>query len=192
MSSDDIYRTVMTVDPPAVETPFESSSREFLFNQVWNRPGLSIRDRRIVSLSCVAAADAVKPIDEHVYAALRSGDLTLEQMNEITLHFAVYCGWPKGSQLEMTVRSQWHRIHAERGEPAPLWPTSPLEDLGSTDHAERIRAGQEEFLTVNVVPASSDRLALLLRRNPRLRVRTRVAASGPEPTRPSAERPFLA
>ena len=67
---------------------------------------------------CVSAAVDVPAMDAHVYAALASGDLTVEQLNELTLHFAVYCGWPRASQLEMTVRAQWQRIHDERGEPA--------------------------------------------------------------------------
>ncbi|MEX5632455.1 carboxymuconolactone decarboxylase family protein [Parafrankia sp. FMc2] len=153
MTADDIYRTVMAVVPPAAETPFERASRDFLFDQVWSRPGLGIRDRRIVSLACVAAADAVKPIEDHIYAALGSGDLTIEQLNEITLHFAVYCGWPKASQLEGIVRRQWARLHTERGEEAPAFPALPYEDLGTTDHAERIRRGQAEFAAVNAVPA---------------------------------------
>src|SRR5438093_9726861 len=119
MSPDETYRAVMTVDPPPFDTPFAAARRDFVFAQVWSRPGLSVRDRRIVSLACVAGADAVKPIEDHVYAILRSGDLTVEQLNEATLHFAVYCGWPTASQLEVTVRMQWHRLHAERGEVAP-------------------------------------------------------------------------
>ncbi|ADP79522.1 carboxymuconolactone decarboxylase family protein [Pseudofrankia inefficax] len=152
-TADDVYRTVMTVDPPTPRTPFDEASRQYLFGEVWNRPGLGIRDRRFVTLACVAAADAVTPIDQHVYAALRSGDLTIEQMNEVTLHFAVYCGWPKASALEQTVRKQWNRLHAERGQEAPAWPTLTVEDLGPADREERIRGGQEEFRTVNVIPA---------------------------------------
>ena len=54
MSAAETFRTVMTVDPGPVDTPFEAATREFLFGQVWNRPGLSVRDRRLVSLACVA------------------------------------------------------------------------------------------------------------------------------------------
>ncbi|CUU58255.1 4-carboxymuconolactone decarboxylase [Parafrankia irregularis] len=151
--ADDLYRLVMTVEPPAVETPFEAASRRFLFGEIWGRPDLGIRDRRLVSLACVAAADAATPIAGHVYAALRSGDLTIEQLNEVTLHFAVYCGWPKASFLEQTVRAQWQRLHEERGQEAPAWPTLTAEDLGPEDRAERIRGGQEEFRSVNVIPA---------------------------------------
>ena len=53
-----------------------------------------------VTLTCVAAADAPEPIDEHVYAALAGGDIEREAMLEFVLHFAVYCGWPKASHLE--------------------------------------------------------------------------------------------
>ena len=63
-------------------------------------PGLSRRDRRWVTLTCVAAADSLQPIDDHVYAALNSGDIYLEEMLEFILQFAVYCGWPKASHFE--------------------------------------------------------------------------------------------
>ena len=35
------YRDVMTVEPPAPATPFEAATRDFVFGQVWSRPGLS-------------------------------------------------------------------------------------------------------------------------------------------------------
>src|SRR5262245_58814213 len=89
------YRDVMAREPAPPNTPFQRATQEFLFGQVWTRPGLSRRDRRLVTLSCVAAADAPGPIDRHVYAALKSGDLDLEALLELVLQFAVYCGWPK-------------------------------------------------------------------------------------------------
>ena len=62
-----------------------------------------------------------EPIIEQVYAALKSEDLTIEEMLEVVLHFAVYCGWPKASNLEMYVRQAWARVQEERGEdPQPL------------------------------------------------------------------------
>ena len=122
MTSDGVYRAVMMTDPAADETPLELDARQQLFGTVWSRPGLSVRDRRFVTIACVSAAVDVAAMDAHVYAALASGDLTVEQLNELTLHFAVYCGWPRASQLEMTVRTQWQRLHDERGEPTPAFP----------------------------------------------------------------------
>ncbi|MDH6484056.1 carboxymuconolactone decarboxylase family protein [Streptomyces sp. SAI-127] len=96
---------------PSSQTPFGRASRDFLYGQVWSRPGLSRRDRRFVTLTCVAAADAPEPIEEQVRAALASGDISLDEMLELVLHFAVYCGWPKASHLEGAIARQWDRIH---------------------------------------------------------------------------------
>ena len=120
---------------------------------VWKRPGLSIRDRRFVTIVCVAAAVDVPATDAQVSAALHSGDLSIEQMNELTLHFAVYCGWPKASQLETCVRAQWQRMHEERGEPVPAFPERSLDDLGPADPARRIADGIRSFEEINLVPA---------------------------------------
>ncbi|HET6965885.1 MAG TPA: carboxymuconolactone decarboxylase family protein [Acidimicrobiales bacterium] len=117
--------------------------------------GLSIRDRRFVTLACVSAAVDVPQMDAHVYDALHSGDLSVDQLNELTLHFAVYSGWPKASQLEGCVRAQWERIHEERGEPAPAFPRLGPDDLGPTDAAERIAGGVRSFEEINLVPAPS-------------------------------------
>jgi 4-carboxymuconolactone decarboxylase len=143
----------MMIEPPDAVTPYEQATLEFVFGQVWSRPGLSRRDRRLVTLSCVAAADATKPIDDHIYAALASGDLTLEEMGEFTLQFAVYCGWPKGSQVDTTIRQQWARLHTERGEVVPPFPMLTNDTLGPTDFEERLRKGEQHFRDLNYVPA---------------------------------------
>ncbi|NUU24882.1 MAG: carboxymuconolactone decarboxylase, partial [Streptomycetaceae bacterium] len=138
--------------PPAT-TPFGRASRDFLYAQVWSRPGLSRRDRRFVTLTCVAAADAPRPIDDHVYAALASGDLTLEELLEFVLQFAVYCGWPKASHIEGVIARQWDRLHRERGEETPPWPELPDASLGPNDWEKRLARGTEEFIDVNLTPA---------------------------------------
>src|SRR5260370_3921590 len=108
------YREVMTVDPLPPSTPLEQATLDYVFGQVWSRPGLSRRDRRWITLACVAAADAPQPIDDHGYGALNSGDLTLAEMLEFILQFAVYSGWPTASHVEGVIRRQWSRISQER------------------------------------------------------------------------------
>jgi 4-carboxymuconolactone decarboxylase len=147
------YREVMLRSAEPAATPFEQATREFVFGQVWSRAGLGRRDRRWVTLTCVAAADAPAPIDEHVYAALASGDIEREAMLEFVLHFAVYCGWPKASHLEGVIGTQWARMHQERGEQPPPPPLLGNSDLGSNNWEERIARGAEEFAEVNLVPA---------------------------------------
>jgi 4-carboxymuconolactone decarboxylase len=153
MSASDMYRTVMMAEPPEPEGLLDGAERKQLFGGVWSRPGLSVRDRRFVTIVCVSASVDVPAMDAHVYAALAGGDLTIEQMNEFTLHFAVYCGWPRASQLEMTVRTQWQRVHEERGEPVPAFPPLGVEDLGTADPARRIAGGVASFREVNLIDA---------------------------------------
>ena len=71
-----------------------------------------------------------EPIIDEVHAALEGGELTIDEMLEVVLHFAVYCGWPKASNLEMYVRQTWARMQEERGEeptPLPVRPTDVTE-----------------------------------------------------------------
>jgi 4-carboxymuconolactone decarboxylase len=149
------YRSVMTVEPRPPNTPFERATRDFVFGNVWSRPGLSRKNRRWVTLTCVAAADSPEPIDAHVYAALNSGDIELEEMLEFVLHFAVYCGWPKASHLEMVITRQWKRIEQERGEEERPWPVLDNDTLGPNDWEARLELGAKEFADVNHVPAPS-------------------------------------
>ncbi|MBA4866548.1 carboxymuconolactone decarboxylase family protein [Streptomyces sp. PSKA54] len=148
-----VTEVMATAEPPAAATPFGRASRDFLFGEVWSRPGLSRRDRRWVTLTCVAAADSPGPIEEHVHAALASGDIELEALLEFVLHFAVYCGWPKASHLEGAIARQWDRVHRERGEETPPWPQLPNDTLGPGVWDERLKRGVEEFIDVNLMPA---------------------------------------
>ena len=123
--------------------------------EVWTRDGLGSRERRLVSIACVGFACTPEPIVDEVYAALDGGELTIDEMLEVVLHFAVYCGWPKASNLEMYVRQTWARIQEERGEdptPLPVRPTDVTE-LGPDDWETRIARGEQEFRDVNHVPA---------------------------------------
>ena len=132
------YQDVMVADP--------------VFGPVWARPGLSRRDRRFVTLTCVCASESVNEMNDHVYAALASGDITYDELLEFVLQFAVYCGWPRGSEAEGAVRSQFARLAAERGEEVPPRGDLPLESLGPTDHGLRLDEGERCFVDVNLLP----------------------------------------
>jgi 4-carboxymuconolactone decarboxylase len=152
-----VYREVMAVEPPTVTSPLEQLERDFLFGEVWPRPGLSRRERRMVTLACVWAADAPKPIEDHLYAALASGDLSLRQIQELMLQFAVYCGWPKASHAEGVLRVQWARWMKEQGAEPAGWPDLDNETLGVNDWEARLSRGEQEFWDVNyVAPPARD------------------------------------
>lgn len=145
------FAEVMTVPAPEDPTPAATTMLDFVFGQVWQRPGLSRRDRWFVALPCVAAADAEEPLREHVYAALNSADVTIDEMREAVLHFAVYAGWPKASRFNMAVDEQWDRIHRDRGQTVP--PPEPLLPLTTPSAPEaRLAVGEQSFRDVNCVP----------------------------------------
>jgi 4-carboxymuconolactone decarboxylase len=148
----DEFAEVMTFPAPQDTSPAVADGLiDFVFAEVWTRPGLSRRDRRFVTLACVAAADAVPPLEQHVYAALNSGDISLVEMREAVLHFAVYAGWPKASMFNMTVDAQWARIMAERGEsPTPAPPLLPLPT--PSDPEARMTRGEQAFREINCIP----------------------------------------
>ncbi|MDH6245018.1 carboxymuconolactone decarboxylase family protein [Mycobacterium sp. OTB74] len=151
------FASVMTVAPPDDASPAIASGLiDFVFAEIWTRPGLSRRDRRFITLACVAAADAVPPLEQHVYAALNSGDVSLVEMREAVLHFAVYAGWPKASMFNMTVDAQWARIMVERGEPVSSpQPLLPL--VTPSDPEERLVGGEEAFRDINCIPFAPTR-----------------------------------
>lgn len=148
-----VYAEVMTVDPAADDSPAVASGLiDFVFGQVWNRGVLSRRDRRFVTLPCVAAADTPTVLEQHVYAALASGDIGIDEMREAVLHFAVYAGWPKASNFNMTVEIQWARLLAERDQQAPA--PAPLLPLSTpSDPEARLACGEAAFVDINYVPA---------------------------------------
>ncbi|WP_329409312.1 carboxymuconolactone decarboxylase family protein [Nocardia vinacea] len=129
---------------------------DFVFAEIWTRPGLTRRERRFITLSCVADADAEQPILDHVYAALNSGDITITEIREAVLHFAVYAGWPKASRFNMIVDQQWERINRERGQEVP--PQEPLLPLVTpSDPQARLSRGEQSFMDVNCLPYFPDR-----------------------------------
>jgi len=151
------FREVMTVDPPRDGSPVTSHGLiDFVFAEIWTRPGLSRRDRRFVTLACVAAADADEPLEEHVYAALNSGDISITEMSETVLHFAVYAGWPKASRFNGVVAQQWARVCKERGQDVP--PPEPLLPLATaSDPEQRLRGGEASFIEINCLPGAPPR-----------------------------------
>jgi 4-carboxymuconolactone decarboxylase len=76
---------------------------DHLFAEIWSRPGLSIRDRRLLLLGALAAQGLDDVADIQVRAALGNGELDAEQLREIGLFLTHYVGWPLGTKLTMRI-----------------------------------------------------------------------------------------
>lgn len=68
---------------------------EVLFGDVWERPGLSKRDRSLVTVAALAALGRDKQLIGHMRRALDNG-VTPDELREVVTHLAFYAGWPAG------------------------------------------------------------------------------------------------
>ena len=95
------FRSVLGFDGPTdPSTPFGQAARDFVFAEVWDRPGLDRRSRRWITLACVTAAGAPTAMRVYARAALDSGDITMAELREFALQFAVFQGFPKAVEFE--------------------------------------------------------------------------------------------
>ncbi|RVP58488.1 carboxymuconolactone decarboxylase family protein, partial [Sinorhizobium medicae] len=66
---------------------------DYLFRDLWLRPGLALRDRSLVTVAALISVGQVEQITFHLNKALDNG-LTEEQAAEVITHLAFYAGWP--------------------------------------------------------------------------------------------------
>lgn len=66
---------------------------DVLFGAIWDRPGLSARDRSLVTVTTLAALYRSAQLDYHLGVALDNG-LSVEELSEAITHLAFYAGWP--------------------------------------------------------------------------------------------------
>jgi 4-carboxymuconolactone decarboxylase len=95
--------------PVRAMDPLTEATIDHVFAEIWDRPGLTRKERRWIALSCVGASGAPMAMKAHVTGALRSGDITIEELREFVLQFAVYQGFPKATALHAAVEDAWSR-----------------------------------------------------------------------------------
>ncbi|WP_153111014.1 (R)-mandelonitrile lyase [Propionivibrio limicola] len=66
---------------------------EVLFGDVWERPGLSKRDRSLATVSALIALNRADQLRSHLALGRQNG-LTREEIAEVITHLAFYAGWP--------------------------------------------------------------------------------------------------
>ena len=82
---------------------------EVLFGDVWERPGLSPRDRSLITVAALAALYRTEQLGSHLQRALDNG-LTKDELVEALTHLAFYAGWPNA----MTAITLLKKIADER------------------------------------------------------------------------------
>lgn len=68
-------------------------SQDVLFNDIWKRSALSVRDRSLITLGALTALGRVQQLPWHIGFAQQNG-LTRAEITEAFTHLAFYAGWP--------------------------------------------------------------------------------------------------
>lgn len=80
---------------------FFATTVDHLFAEIWSRPGLSQRDRRLLLLGALTAQGLDDVADIQVRSALGNAEVDAEQLREIALFLTHYVGWPLGTKFNM-------------------------------------------------------------------------------------------
>ena len=73
--------------------PFTELLNTYCWNDIWNRPGLPRQTRSMLNLAMLSALGKEHELKLHINGALNNG-LTKEQIREVFLQVAIYCGVP--------------------------------------------------------------------------------------------------
>ncbi len=79
---------VRAVAPKLIEL-----AEEVAFGDVWERPGLSKRDRSLITVAVLLATYRPEQLRGHLQRALDNG-VTQDEIGELITHLAFYSGWP--------------------------------------------------------------------------------------------------
>lgn len=93
--------------------PMQELSTAWCWGEIWSRPGLARRDRSLINLAMISALNRPHELRLHVKAALRNG-LTPEEIREVLLQVAVYCGVPAGIDSTRIAREAIAEFEAEQ------------------------------------------------------------------------------
>ena len=74
-------------------TKLSELTQQVLFGDIWQRPGLSKRDRSLITVAALVALNRTEQLRLHLVRALENGVTKDEVIEEIT-HLAFYSGWP--------------------------------------------------------------------------------------------------
>ena len=87
-----VDRAIAHTTPLTAE--FQDLITRYAWGEIWTRPGLDVRSRRILVIGTMIAIGRWEEFEMHAAAAMREGGFTLDDLKEIALQQAVYCGVP--------------------------------------------------------------------------------------------------
>jgi len=97
---------ILPSSPTSPAAPGSALDRleQIAFGEVWTRPGLSDRDRRLITLACLGIVGSERTVGLHIRGALDSGDLTAAELDAFIFQFAAYAGFARASAFGSALR----------------------------------------------------------------------------------------
>jgi 4-carboxymuconolactone decarboxylase len=83
-----------------------------LFDDIWTRPGLSARDRSLITVASLISLYRTNELPFHLGKALENG-VTRDEIVEMVTHLAFYAGWPTAGTAIGLVRQAFETADAE-------------------------------------------------------------------------------
>jgi alkylhydroperoxidase/carboxymuconolactone decarboxylase family protein YurZ len=102
------------------DSPFIKYCTEEVLGEIWSRPHLSIRDRRLATIGLTATLGRPELLEIQFIGALHHGEMTEAQLEELVLHLAIYAGVGNGSVLWTSMRSAVKKFKAAQGKAVPV------------------------------------------------------------------------
>ncbi|MDE3105725.1 MAG: 4-carboxymuconolactone decarboxylase [Acidobacteriota bacterium] len=82
-----------TASQTALDAEFQQMITRYAWGEMWTRPGLSRHARSLLTIGLMVALNREQELRLHLRAARNNG-VTLDEIREVLLHCAVYCGVP--------------------------------------------------------------------------------------------------
>jgi 4-carboxymuconolactone decarboxylase len=91
---------------PDVPGDYFKVTVDHLFAEIWNREGLTVRDRRLMLFGVIAALGETSVLPVQLDAALANDEFTSDQLREIAIFLTHYVGWPRGAAFNNVVEER--------------------------------------------------------------------------------------
>ena len=83
---------------------FQDLITRYAWGEIWTRPGLDLRSRRLMVLGTLIALGRWEEFAMHTRAALVEGGISAAELKEVALQQAIYCGVPAANKAFETIR----------------------------------------------------------------------------------------
>jgi len=94
--------------------PLQEMVTQYAWGDVWNRPGLSRRDRSLLVIGMLTALNRPHELRLHLRGAVNNG-LTREEIREALLQSGIYCGAPAAMDAFRVAKEVFQVLDAEAG-----------------------------------------------------------------------------